>query len=304
MESSDGNSFAPFAQLIADEKSWIKGALIGPGSLGKVYLGMNASHGLLMAVKQVELEPAADHGSPHEHIQDEEQGSEKRLSSTKVLALEREIMERLTSFEHQNLVQYLYTSREEDSGSQFLNIFMEYIAGGSVSALLRDYGAFEEPLAKNFTSQILQGLKYLHEMGLIHRNIKSSNILVGNSGGVKISDFGMSEFKKVDDQHSVFWMAPEVVKQSANITAKADIWSVGCLVVEMLAGKRPWAELTPLQAIFQIGSGVIPTMPSDSPAQVTDFLQQTLRIDQETRPEVNTLLLEAWINKDTSEATE
>jgi len=82
---------------------------------------------------------------------------------------------------------------EED----FLNIFLEYVPGGSVTALLRNYGAFEEPLVKNFVRQILVGLAYLHERDIIHRDIKGANILVDNKGGIKISDFGIS--KKVED---------------------------------------------------------------------------------------------------------
>ena len=79
-----------------------------------------------------------------------------------------------------------------------MNIFLEYVPGGSVTALLRNYGAFEEPLVKNFVRQILQGLNYLHERDIIHRDIKGANILVDNKGGVKISDFGIS--KKVDSE--------------------------------------------------------------------------------------------------------
>lgn len=79
----------------------------------------------------------------------------------------------------------------------YLNIFLEYVPGGSVTALLRNYGAFEEPLVKNFVRQILEGLNYLHERDIIHRDIKGANILVDNKGGIKISDFGIS--KKVED---------------------------------------------------------------------------------------------------------
>ncbi|KAK7054831.1 ATP binding [Paramarasmius palmivorus] len=224
---------------------WIKGALIGSGSFGQVFLGMDASTGTLMAVKQVELPTGSS------------ANLERKMSM--LSALEHEI-ELLQDLQHDNIVQYLYSSLEDDC----LNIFLEYVPGGSVAALLRNYGAFEETLVKNFARQILQGLSYLHERGIIHRDIKGANILVDNKGGVKISDFGIS--KKIDMQAltghrahrpslqgSVFWMAPEVVKQTTH-TEKADIWSVGCLVVEMLTGEHPWAQLSQMQAIFKIGS--------------------------------------------------
>ncbi|KAG6832139.1 hypothetical protein H0H87_002451 [Tephrocybe sp. NHM501043] len=267
---------------------WIKGALIGAGSFGKVYLGMDAANGLLMAVKQVELPTGS---APN-------QERKKSMLS----ALEREI-ELLKNLQHANIVQYLYSSLDDE----FLNIFLEYVPGGSVTALLRNYGAFEEPLVKNFVRQILEGLNYLHERDIIHRDIKGANILVDNKGGIKISDFGIS--KKVDDnlltgnranrpslQGSVFWMAPEVVKQSAH-TRKADIWSVGCLVVEMLTGEHPWAQLTQMQAIFKIGSSATPTIPSDISAEAQNFLQLTFELDHEARPSAAELLQHPWIGK-------
>ncbi|THU80821.1 Pkinase-domain-containing protein [Dendrothele bispora CBS 962.96] len=267
---------------------WIKGALIGAGSFGKVYLGMDASTGTLMAVKQVELPT----------------GSAPNLERKKSMlsALEREI-EFLQNLQHENIVQYLYSSLEDDC----LNIFLEYVPGGSVTALLRNYGAFEEVLVSNFVRQILQGLSYLHERGIIHRDIKGANILVDNKGGVKISDFGIS--KKVDVQAlsgnrahrpslqgSVFWMAPEVVKQSGH-TQKADIWSVGCLVVEMLTGEHPWAQLTQMQAIFKIGSSAKPTIPADVSAEAQDFLARTFETNHEARPSASELLEHPFISR-------
>jgi mitogen-activated protein kinase kinase kinase len=149
---------------------------------------------------------------------------------------------------------------------------------------LNKYGAFEEALVKRFVRQILTGLEYLHARDIIHRDIKGANILVDNKGGIKISDFGIS--KKVESskltidkqrarlitdllnpagrgaqnrqslQGSVFWMAPEVVKQTGH-SSKADIWSVGCLVVEMLTGSHPWPDLNQLQAMYQVSSSYL-----------------------------------------------
>ena len=148
-----------------------------------------------MAVKQVKLPTGS---APN-------QERKKSMLS----ALEREI-ELLKNLQHENIVQYLCTFTFKSShgpiltlvidssiDEEYLNIFLEYVPGGSVTALLRNYGAFEEPLVKNFVRQILQGLNYLHERDIVHRDIKGANILVDNKCGVKISDFGIS--KKVDD---------------------------------------------------------------------------------------------------------
>lgn len=111
-------------------------------------------------------------------------------------------------------------------------------------------------------------------------------------------DLLASKMHRFSLQGSVFWMAPEVVKQSGH-TLKADIWSVGCLVVEMLTGEHPWAQLTQMQAIFkarpithiiisltfiQIGSSAKPAMPSDISSEAVDFLEKTFELDQNARP--------------------
>jgi serine/threonine protein kinase len=161
---------------------------------------------------------------------------------------------------------------DSSTDAHHLNIFLEYVPGGTVASLLNKYGPFEEALVQRWIKQTLTGLEYLHQRDIIHRDIKGANILVDNKGGIKIADFGIS--KKIENnllstrikstagpggrggsrqslQGSVFWMAPEVVKQTS-YTKKADIWSVGCLVVEMLTGSRPWPDLTQMQALFRV----------------------------------------------------
>lgn len=88
-----------------------------------------------------------------------------------------------------------------------LNIFLEYVPGGSVASLLKNYGAFEESLTANWVKQILRGLEYLHGQTIIHRDIKGANILVDNKGGIKISDFGIS--KKVEEGISAYYSIPQ-----------------------------------------------------------------------------------------------
>lgn len=250
--------------------AWMKGSLIGRGTFGDVYLGLNPISGELMAVKQVEL-PV------------ENSATEERKKSM-VEALHREI-ELLKEIEHENIVQYI-GSQTDDS---YFSIFLEYVPGGSVAGLLSSYGAFQEPLVKSFVRQILKGLTYLHGKDIVHRDIKGANVLVDNKGGVKITDFGIS--KKVEEnimqgqaashrpslQGSIYWMAPEVVKQT-QYTRKADIWSLGCMVVEMFTGDHPFPEFSQMQAIFQIGCYTAPNIPSNLSPDAQDFLKCTFQL--------------------------
>ncbi|CAJ0866857.1 15824_t:CDS:10 [Entrophospora sp. SA101] len=228
-----------------------EGSLIGMGSFGSVYLGLNAVTGELMAVKQVELPTG--------------QSANEERKQAMLDALQREIA-LLKDLHHENIVQYLGSQHDKMT----LNIFLEYVPGGSVTTMINNYGPLKEKLIKSFVKQILQGLNYLHEKDIIHRDIKGANVL----GKIKISDFGIS--KKVEDQFmeatsahrpslqgSVFWMAPEVVKQTA-YTSKVDIWSLGCLIVEMFTGDHPFPEFNQMQAMFKIGSeSCAPEIPPD-----------------------------------------
>lgn len=180
---------------------WIKGALIGAGSFGSVFLGMNPIMGSLMAVKQVELPTGNSHNEERKKSMLE--ALEREIELLKVLQHESALLflQRLSlfaleltqAFSPSDIVQYLDSSTDD----KHLNIFLEYVPGGSVAALLQNYGAFEEALVGKFVRQILTGLDYLHEREIIHRDIKGANILVDNKGNIKISDFGIS--KKVED---------------------------------------------------------------------------------------------------------
>ncbi|KAL1918387.1 uncharacterized protein VTP21DRAFT_3047 [Calcarisporiella thermophila] len=282
-EETEENSHSNNAPL-----KWMKGALIGRGTFSDVFLGLNALSGELMAVKQVEL-PNANSNSV------------KRKRSM-LDALQREIS-LLQHLHHENIVQYLGSSCDDSH----LYIFLEYVPGGSVAGLLVDYGPFEEPLVRSFVKQILQGLNYLHERDIIHRDIKGANTLVDNKGRVKISDFGIS--KKMEDdlisvsgasrpslQGSAFWMAPEAVKQT-QYTCKADIWSLGCLVIEMFSGVHPWPTCTQMQAIFKIGSYTAPEIPPEISEEARDFLGQTFKINYEERPFARELLHHIFVSQ-------
>lgn len=233
----------------------IRGQLIGKGTYGRVYLGMNADNGEVLAVKQVEINARLA-------------GSDRDRIKEMVAALDQEI-DTMQHLEHPNIVQYLGCERGEMS----ISIYLEYISGGSVGSCLRKHGKFEESVVKSLTRQTLDGLAYLHDMGILHRDLKADNILLDLDGTCKISDFGIS--KKTDDiygndssnsmQGSVFWMAPEVIQsQGQGYSAKVDIWSLGCVVLEMFAGRRPWSKEEAIGAIFKLGSlNQAPPIPDD-----------------------------------------
>lgn len=287
-EEEDAGLNAFLAGNNFDKMNWMKGSLIGEGSFGKVYLALHAVTGELMAVKQVEIPNVA-------------KGTEfDKKKNTMITALKHEI-ELLQGLRHKNIVQYLGTSNDENH----LNIFLEYVPGGSIAVMLLQYSTFHEPLIRNFVRQILDGLSYLHGRDIIHRDIKGANVLVDNKGGIKISDFGISKRVEASSmlghaagnninrpslQGSVFWMAPEVVRQTAH-TKKADIWSLGCLIVEMFSGAHPFPNCSQLQAIFAIGSNQAkPTTPENCSAEAKDFLDKTFEIDHMKRPSAEELL--------------
>lgn len=239
---------------------WFKGQLIGKGTYGRVYLGMNATTGEFLAVKEVEVNPKAAAG-------------DKNKMKELVTALDQEI-DTMQHLDHVNIVQYLGCERKETS----ISIFLEYIPGGSIGSCLRKHGKFEEAVVASLTQQTLSGLAYLHREGILHRDLKADNILLDVDGTAKISDFGIS--KKTDNiygndktnsmQGSVFWMAPEVIRsEGEGYSAKVDIWSLGCVVLEMFAGRRPWSRDEAVGAIYKIANGEAPPIPDEVSETVT-----------------------------------
>ena len=263
-----------------------RGQLIGKGSYGRVYLGINLTTGDFLAVKQVEVNQKAA-------------GQDKDKMKEMVGALDQEI-DTMQHLEHPNIVQYLGCERKEYS----ISIFLEYISGGSVGSCLRKHGKFEESLVSSLTRQTLEGLAYLHREGVLHRDLKADNILLDVDGTCKISDFGIS--KKSDNiygndvtnsmQGSVFWMAPEVIRsQGQGYSAKVDIWSLGCVVLEMFAGRRPWSKEEAIGAIYKLGSlNQAPPIPDDVRAVISAnalaFMLDCFEIDPSQRVTAETLL--------------
>ncbi|KAK0506336.1 MAP kinase [Armillaria luteobubalina] len=268
---------------------WVRGELIGKGTYGRVYLALNATTGEMIAVKQVEIPRTAS-----------DKNDSRQVTVVQALKLESETLKDL---DHPNIVQYL--GYEETPSN--LSIFLEYVPGGSVGSCLLKHGRFNDEVTKSFTKQILGGLEYLHSKGILHRDLKADNILVEMSGVCKISDFGIS--KRTDDngaetamQGTVFWMAPEVVNpQGKGYNFKVDIWSVGCVVLEMWAGTRPWQGDEMVAVMFKLYQL---KQPPPIPEGVNlselgdDFRKKCFAINPEERPTAQELRKHKYLTLD------
>ncbi|KAF8306364.1 kinase-like protein [Clavulina sp. PMI_390] len=261
------------------QDTWVRGRLIGKGSYGRVYYGLNATTGEVMAVKQVELPRTAS-----DQIDKRQQN---------VISALRGESDTLSKLDHPNVVQYLGIEQTDD----FLSIFLEYVSGGSIGFCTAKYGRFQEDIVKSFTKQISEGLAYLHESGILHRDLKGDNILIDPNGICKITDFGIS--RQADDiyaaathtamQGSICWMAPEVIQnpKRAEYSAKIDVWSLGCVVLEMWTGKRPWDGEWPVTVIYKLGTNrEPPPVPENIRLNelADDFRRRCFAIDPDERP--------------------
>lgn len=260
---------------------WKRGALIGEGAYGKVYECLNLVTGELHAVKHIELS-----GTPEQIYRE-------------VYFLKKEIW-MLKSLYHRNVIQYLYTEVNNDNNG--VDIMMEYVSGGSMRKLLNKFGKFEEPMAALYIAQVLEGLSYLHGQGIVHRDIKSANILVTQDGVIKLADFGASKKLKsalVENKDEIckslrgspYWMAPEVARRSGH-SFSADIWSVGCVMIEMLTGNAPWSNVSRSvkEILDLIKGGKTPPIPENTSDACKDFIGVCLQEDFSDRPTADELL--------------
>ena len=174
---------------------------------------------------------------------------ERRKVEREFQAMRREI-NLLRALKHPNIVKYIQTDISDEDNT--MDVLLEYVTGGSLKTLIAQYKKLEAPVIRMYTTQILSGLVYLHSKGVIHRDLKSANVLISQNGIAKLTDFGSSkQFEDLNMNNemaksmkgSPYWMAPEVVSKVGH-DYKADIWSLGCLVIEMVTGHPPWSNIS------------------------------------------------------------
>ncbi|XP_075367305.1 mitogen-activated protein kinase kinase kinase 19 isoform X2 [Mycteria americana] len=263
-----------------DPITWTRGEVLGKGAYGTVYCGLT-SQGQLIAVKQVVLDTS------------------DQLTTEKEYQKFHEEVDLLKTLKHVNIVTYLGTCLEDN----ILSIFMEFVPGGSISSIISRFGPLPEIVLCKYTKQILQGVAYLHDNCVVHRDIKGNNVMLMPNGIVKLIDFGCARrlaWVSLSGTHSEmlksvhgtpYWMAPEVINESG-YGRKSDIWSVGCTVFEMATGKPPLASMDRIAAMFYIGAhrGLMPSLPDRFSSTAVDFVHACLTRDQRERPSALQLL--------------
>ncbi|KAI3601258.1 hypothetical protein WG66_013258 [Moniliophthora roreri] len=249
-----------------------RGELIREDQLGKTYI-VTTTDGDTMAMITAEV-PRTD-------------ASHDQQTAAQMMRNQRVLLRRLS---HPNVIQCFGLVETPPT----LNLFLEHLPGGSIAEALEKFGKLSDENTRYFTSQIASGLEYLHSEGILHRGLKAENILMNHEGVVKISGFSVS--KRVVDSHGTrtpvqgtpFWTSPEAAyNRGRGYDYKLDIWALGCVVLEMLSGTRPWAGLGESDVVLKLLSEkYTPPLPPDVVLSelAGDFMKWCLTINPHARP--------------------
>ncbi|XP_009144845.2 mitogen-activated protein kinase kinase kinase 18 [Brassica rapa] len=258
--------------------TWTRGPVIGRGSTATVSTAISNS-GEMFAVKSADF------------------------SSSAILQNEQSVLSTLSS---PHIVKYIGSDVTPEKDGLVYNLLMEYVSGGSLHDLIKNSGGkLPEPAIRSYTRQILRGLSYLHERGIVHCDLKSQNVLVEENGVVcKIADMGCAKpVLNSGFSGTPAFMAPEVARGEEQ-RFPADVWALGCTVIEMMTGSSPWQELNDVvAAMYKIGfSGESPEIPEFISEKGKDFLMNCLENDPKQRWTVEELLKHPFLDDEDVES--
>ncbi|TFK22605.1 Pkinase-domain-containing protein [Coprinopsis marcescibilis] len=252
---------------------------IGKGAYGSVHKGKHIPTGNVVALKIIELD------TPDDDVAD----------------IQREVALLTQLRDAPNITKYFGCYMDASR----VWIAMEYAQGGSVHTLMKASkdGCIEEKYTAVIIREVLVGLNYLHKVPVIHRDMKAANVLVTASGKVMICDFGVSALlttvssKRTTLTGTPYWMAPEVIQGVSAYDTKADIWSLGVMIYEMIKGTPPHANLDKFIVMDLIPRTKPPRLQeSEGSKDMRDFMSFCLKESPHERLPAEELLLKTkWM---------
>ncbi|KAJ3690817.1 hypothetical protein LUZ61_019981 [Rhynchospora tenuis] len=208
---------------------------------------------------------------------------------------------------HKNVVQFIGACTKPPS----LCIVTEFMAGGSVYDYLhKQRGVFKPPALLRVAIDVSKGMNYLHQNNIIHRDLKTANLLMDENEVVKVADFGVARVKAQSgvmtaETGTYRWMAPEVIEHKP-YDHKADVFSFGVMLWELLTGKIPYEYLTPLQAaVGVVQKGLRPTIPKNANPKLAELIERCWQQDPTKRPDFAEILeILQHLSKEVAEESE